>query len=274
MNETVIIVEHIKKEFSYIKKVDYSWYKKPFLYFFPSHGTIKSVDDVSFSVKKGERVALIGPNGAGKSTIIKILVGIMYPTSGTMSILDMNPCCDRQKLAYHIGVVFGHCSQLWYHLTVWQSFELLSPMYDIDPKVFKQRFNHLVDKFKIGHLLCKPLRQLSLGERMRCEIIASFLHMPKILFLDEPTASIDTKGQTDFYEFLKELNKTTTIVVVSHDFMVLSSYIKSIACVNEKLFFHDRPELTKDMLEMAYHCPVELIAHGMPHRVLHIHEDE
>jgi zinc transport system ATP-binding protein len=120
----------------------------------------------------------------------------------------------------------------------------------------------------------RRIGELSGGQRQRVFMARALVGEPKILLLDEPTASVDQKGQTDFYALLKELNENVTIVVVSHDLMVLSSYIKSVACVNQQVFFHDAPEITKDMLEMAYHCPVELIAHGVPHRVLPKHSGE
>jgi zinc transport system ATP-binding protein len=116
--------------------------------------------------------------------------------------------------------------------------------------------------------------QLSGGQRQRVLVSRALVADPEILFLDEPTASVDQKGQTEFYEFLRELNKSVTILIVSHDLMVLSSYIKSVACVSRHIHYHDRPEVTPDMLQTAYHCPVELVAHGLPHRVLHLHEDE
>lgn len=219
MNDSVIEVEHLEKEFFYTKKINCPWYQKPFFYMFPQYGNIKAVNDISFSVAKGERVAFIGPNGAGKSTVVKMLVGILQPTRGTMQVLNLNPFCDRTTLAYNIGVVFGHNSQLWYHLPVRQSFELLGPMYDIDPNVFEQRLDHLVNTFKISHLLNKPLRQLSLGERMRCEIIASVLHMPRILFLDEPTIGLDIVAKAVLRDLIIELSQEygITLLLTSHD---------------------------------------------------------
>ena len=120
----------------------------------------------------------------------------------------------------------------------------------------------------------RRIRDLSGGQRQRVFLARALVANPEILFLDEPTSNIDTQGQSAFYDLLKELNKCTTILIVSHDMMVLSSYIQSVACINRQLIFHNVPEITRDMIEMAYHCPVELVAHGLPHRVLDRHQED
>jgi zinc transport system ATP-binding protein len=131
-----------------------------------------------------------------------------------------------------------------------------------------------LERMEMWNFRYRRMDDLSGGQRQRVFLARALVSEPEILFLDEPMSSVDTKGQTDFYEFLLELNRTVSIVLVSHDAMVLSSYAKCVACVNRQLFFHDTPEITKDMLEMAYHCPVELIGHGLPHRVFPEHTED
>jgi len=150
-----------------------------------------AVKGITFGVEEGERVAFIGPNGAGKSTTIKMLVGILYPTSGQAQVLGKTPWRERKRLAYQIGAVFGQKSQLWYHLPPADSFDLLARIYELDGAAYRQRLAHLVELFEVGDYLQVPARKLSLGERMRCEVAASLLHRPRILFLDEPTIGLD-----------------------------------------------------------------------------------
>ena len=180
---------------------------------------ICAISALSFEIKTGERVAFIGPNGAGKSTTIKMLTGILHPTSGKIEVLGLVPWKDRHALGYQIGTVFGQRTQLWYHLPPSDTFELLSKIYEIDPKTYQNRLEELVALFEIGHLLGKPVRQLSLGERMRCEIVASLLHKPKILFLDEPTIGLDINAKLMIRGLLNKLSKEhgTTLFLTSHD---------------------------------------------------------
>jgi len=168
------------------------------------------VDDISFSINQGELVAFIGPNGAGKSTTIKMLTGILYPTSGSLTVLGYNPQAFRQQLAFQIGTVFGQKPQLWYHLPPQDTFDLYSKIYELDEKMYRDRLKYLVEKFEIEELLKTPVRKLSLGQRMRCEIVASFLHHPKIIFLDEPTIGLDVIAKQTIREVIQHLNKTET----------------------------------------------------------------
>jgi len=187
--------------------------------FFARKYEITAIKSLSFEIKTGERVAFIGPNGAGKSTTIKMLTGILHPTSGSIEVLGLVPWKDRHALGYQIGTVFGQRTQLWYHLPPSDTFALLSKIYEIDEKTYKARLQELLSLFEIGHLLHKPVRQLSLGERMRCELVASLLHKPKILFLDEPTIGLDINAKLMIRGLLNKLSKDqgTTLFLTSHD---------------------------------------------------------
>ncbi len=185
----------------------------------PQRREIQAVKDVTFDIAAGERLAFIGPNGAGKSTTIKMLTGILYPTSGSALVLGKTPWRDRRELAYEIGAVFGQKSQLWYHLPPADSFELLARIYELQPAAYRERLAYLVDLFEINDYLQSPVRKLSLGERMRCEIAASLLHRPRILFLDEPTIGLDVVVKQRIRDLILELNQQegVTIFLTSHD---------------------------------------------------------
>ncbi|RLG17041.1 ABC transporter, partial [Nanoarchaeota archaeon] len=150
-----------------------------------------AVDDISFDVKKGEFLGFIGPNGAGKSTTIKMLTGILTPTSGEAKVLGFVPWKQREKYVKHIGVIFGQKSQLWWDLPPLDTFHLLKEIYEIDKKEFEERLERLVKLLKVKDVQKIPVRNLSLGERMKCEFITALLHDPKVLFLDEPTIGLD-----------------------------------------------------------------------------------
>jgi len=185
----------------------------------PERREVRAVQDIGFTVEAGERLAFIGPNGAGKSTTIKMLVGILYPTSGTAQVLGRTPWKDRQALAYEIGAVFGQKSQLWYHLPPADSFDLLARIYELETAAYRERLAYLIDLFEIDAYLNVPVRKLSLGQRMRCEIAASLLHRPRILFLDEPTIGLDVVVKQRIRDLILELNQVegVTIFLTSHD---------------------------------------------------------
>lgn len=187
--------------------------------FFPNKFEVSAIKELTFEIQTSERVAFIGPNGAGKSTTIKMLTGILYPTSGQAEVLGLIPWKERHALGYQIGTVFGQRTQLWYHLPPSDTFMLLSKIYEIEYRVYEQRLKHLVGLFSIESLLNKPVRQLSLGERMRCEIVASLLHNPKILFLDEPTIGLDINAKLMIRSLLNQLSVEygTTLFLTSHD---------------------------------------------------------
>ena len=213
-----ISVKHLNKEFkvlqrdSGLKNAFRSLFKRNYKY-------IKAVDDISFEIEEGEIVAYIGPNGAGKSTTIKMLCGILLPDSGKISVNKQNPFTEREKYVKNIGVVFGQKSQLWWDIPVIDSFELLKDIYKIPESDYKDRLNELVKLLNLKDFLTTPVRQLSLGQRMRCEIAASLLHNPKILFLDEPTIGLDAVSKVQVRNFIKEINRKykVTIILTSHD---------------------------------------------------------
>lgn len=180
---------------------------------------VEAIDEISFEVKPGERIAFIGPNGAGKSTTIKMMTGILYPTSGTVEVLGLVPWKDRTSLGYRIGTVFGQRTQLWYHLPPSDTFDLLARIYEMSPSFYQKQLKSLTEAFEIGPFIHKPVKQLSLGERMRCELVASLLHHPKILFLDEPTIGLDINAKLKIRTMLNRLSteSQTTLFLTSHD---------------------------------------------------------
>jgi len=209
--------------------------------FSPKISEQKAIDNISFEIKRGEKVAFIGPNGAGKSTTIKILTGILYPSEGHVEVLGLVPWQKRDVLGFKIGTVFGQRSQLWYHLPASDSFSLLSKIYEIPKATYKKRLHELIAIFELEKLLAKPVRQLSLGERMRCELCASLLHKPEILFLDEPTIGLDLNAKLQIRTLLNRLSleQKTTLFLTSHD-------TADIEQVSERVLILDKGELIKD----------------------------
>jgi ABC-2 type transport system ATP-binding protein len=214
----------------------------------PVRRETQAVKNITFAVDKGERVAFIGPNGAGKSTTIKMLVGILYPTSGEAQVLGKTPWRERQRLAYEIGAVFGQKSQLWYHLPPQDSFDLLARIYELEPAAYRQRLAYLVELFEVGEYLDAPVRKLSLGERMRCEIAASLLHRPRILFLDEPTIGLDVVVKQRIRDLILELNQqeAVTVFLTSHDAGDVEVLCKRAMVINHgEVIFDDRVSTLK-----------------------------
>lgn len=202
---------------------------------------IKAVDNISFNINKGEIVAYIGPNGAGKSTTIKMLTGILKPDSGFISVDKLNPFNDRVKYVKNIGVVFGQKSQLWWDIPVEDSFLLLKDIYKLDDKEYEKTKEELVELLNLKDFLKTPVRQLSLGQRMRCEIAASLLHNPKILFLDEPTIGLDAISKVAVRKFIKEINKNkkVTIILTSHDMSDIEALTNRIIVIGHGKILYD-----------------------------------
>ena len=187
--------------------------------FAPRTQWMTAVDGISLSIEPGERVAFIGPNGAGKSTTLKILAGILYPDSGTVMVDGLVPWRDRRTLGFRVGTVFGQRSQLWYQLPARATFDLLTHVYEIPAATRRRRLDAVVEAFRLEALLDRPVRQLSLGERMRCEVAASLLHAPRVLFLDEPTIGLDVTAKAVIRDLLFEQSEAegTTLLLTSHD---------------------------------------------------------
>jgi ABC-2 type transport system ATP-binding protein len=210
--------------------------------------TVEAVKGISLELDEGELLAFIGPNGAGKSTTIKMLTGILYPTGGEAEVLGYVPWKQRRELSYHIGSVFGQKPQLWYHLPPIDTFELFAHIYELDRAAFQKRQTFLVDALGIGDWLTTPVRKLSLGQRMRCEIAASLLHGPRILFLDEPTIGLDVVAKQQLRDAIKTLHdeENLTIFLTSHDAGDVESLCKRVIVINHgQVIFDDRTSALK-----------------------------
>lgn len=206
-----------------------------------SYKEVVAVNDIDFTIPKGEICGYIGENGAGKSTTIKMLTGILVPTSGEILVNGMVPYKDREKFVRNIGVVFGQRSQLWWDLGVIESFHLLRKVYRVPADEFKKRLDELVQRLDLADILNRPVRKLSLGQRMRCELAASLLHNPSIVFLDEPTIGLDIVVKSEIRDFLKELNQKyeTTILLTTHDLQDIEALCSRVIMLDDGQIIYD-----------------------------------
>lgn len=202
-------------------------------FFSRQYNTVHALQNVSFSIRDGEMVGYIGPNGAGKSTTIKIMCGVLTPESGTCMINGRVPYKERVAHVRDIGVVFGQRSQLWWDVPVIDSFDLIRDIYRVDEKTYRKNVSELADLLDLGEILQTPVRTLSLGQRMRCEIAASLLHNPKVLFLDEPTIGLDAVSKLAVRKFIRELNekKGTTIVLTTYDMQDIEALTERVLLI-------------------------------------------
>jgi ABC-2 type transport system ATP-binding protein len=203
--------------------------------------TVAAVNDISFRIPQGEICGYIGENGAGKSTTIKMLTGILVPTSGEIHVNGFVPYKNREQFVREIGVVFGQRSQLWWDIGVIESFRLLRKVYRVPEKEFKERLDELVERLQLADLLTRPVRKLSLGQRMRCELTAALLHNPKVLFLDEPTIGLDILVKSEIREFLLQVNRKfgTTILLTTHDLQDIEALCSRVIMLDDGRIIYD-----------------------------------
>lgn len=245
-----------------------------------SYNGRKVLQDVSLTIRQGDFIAMIGPNGGGKTTLLKLMLGLLRPDRGSIRIMGKS----AHKASHYIGYVSQDV-----HLN--RSFPITAIdvvlMGKLEPKKRWGRSSahdrrealEVLERMEVAAYASRKIGELSGGQRQRVFIARALVTQPKVLLLDEPTASIDAKGQAEFYRMLQVLNRDMTILVVSHDLVAISTHVKSVACVNKRLHHHHQAEITGEMLEEMYPCtdedvcPVELVAHGLPHRVLKHHRD-
>lgn len=249
----MIYAEHLKKEF---KKV----IKEPGLkgsikaLFKPKKEIVTAVDNISFHVPKGEILGFIGPNGAGKSTVIKMLTGILTPTSGECRINGQIPQNNRQKYVKEIGVVFGQRTQLWWDLPLTETYNVLKEIYEVSDEQFKKRMAFLNEVLELQDFIQSPVRTLSLGQRMRADIAASMLHSPKVLFLDEPTIGLDVVVKDNIRKAIMEINREeqTTVILTTHDISDIELLCKRIVMIDKgkNVFDGDLHELKTNYGQM------------------------
>lgn len=229
----MIQVEHLEKTFKKtVKQPGFLGSVKSL--FHSQTELVKAVDDISFHVDKGEILGFIGPNGAGKSTVIKMLTGILTPTSGSCLINGQNPRKDRKKYVKEIGVVFGQRTQLWWDLPLTETYAVLKEIYEVDDQHFKKQMAFLDEVLELKPFINSPVRTLSLGQRMRADIAASLLHNPKVLFLDEPTIGLDVVVKDNIRKAVQQINQQegTTVILTTHDLEDISSLCKRIVMID------------------------------------------
>lgn len=253
-----------------IKDLRFSYQREPVL------------ENVNISIETGDFVAMIGPNGGGKTTLLKLILGILSPEYGSIRVLGHPP----GKKAGQIGYVPQNVSINDNFPISVLDVVLMGKLGNGNgngrigmKKQFRQEAIETLDRIGMSGYENRKIGELSVGQKQRVFIARALVTRPKLLLLDEPTANVDAEGQGELYRMLKELNEEMTILVVSHEWLVISAYIKSVACVNRQLHFHHQPEIDSSMMDIMYPgstkdgCPVELVAHGVPHRVLQSHDE-
>ena len=230
----MIEVKHITKEYKVVKR-ESGLHNAVKALFSRKYDKVRALNDISFKIDDGEIIGYIGPNGAGKSTTIKILCGILTPEKGHCIVDGYVPWKDRKNYVKNIGVVFGQRSQLWWDIPIIDSFELLKDIYGIDSRTYKQNVSELSQRLNLETILKTPTRNLSLGQRMRCVFVASLLHNPKFLFLDEPTIGLDAVSKLIVRDFIKEINaeKRTTVILTTHDMQDIQALTQRVMLIGK-----------------------------------------
>jgi zinc transport system ATP-binding protein len=231
--------------------------------------------DVTFALPRGEFLGIIGPNGGGKTTLLRLMVGLLRPDRGKIRVLGQEPSVASSKVGY---VPQDTSFNRGFPISV-LDVALMGRLSRLRrgkgySKEDREKVEQLLERVGMLEYRERPIGRLSGGQRQRVFIARALATEPEILFLDEPTAGVDRDFRTDLYDILHELNREVTIVVITHDIGVVSRYMRSIACVNKHFIFHEGGQITQEMIDMAYECPVDLIAHGLPHRVLPSHGEK
>ena len=274
----MIQIEHISKTYKVpireggIKEAIRALYNR-------QYQIIKALDDISYTIPKGQIVGYIGPNGAGKSTTIKIMTGILQPDTGSCTINGRDPFRSRKEHAQQIGVVFGQRTQLWWDIPVIDSFELLKDIYAISDEDYRHRLAELSALLELEPLLKIPTRQLSLGQRMRCDIAAALIHNPKVLFLDEPTIGLDAPSKIAVRQFIKSINKRfeTTIVLTTHDMQDIESLVDRIILIGKgRILFDGTMRMLKNQYELEKQIKIRFNGMLMEHSsyVIELQDDQ
>ncbi len=239
-----------------------------------SYNKVPVVEGVSFTLKEGDFLGILGPNGGGKTTLLKLMLGLLRPDRGSIRILGKPPREARKYIGYLPQETDFHMT---FPITVFE-LALMGRLAhaSLGRPYSKQDHRIAEDALKqvgMWDYRFAKVGELSGGQRQRVFIARALASEPKILMLDEPTSSIDPQFESDLYELFKELNKKITVVIITHDIGVISHYVKSVACINRTLIFHEEGKITQEMIEATYKCPVDLVAHGLPHRVFPVHKE-
>ena len=236
----IITVEHLSKHFKVYKRRTGFWGNLSSTVS-RQHDIIKAVDDVNFTLDRGELVGYIGANGAGKSTTIKMLTGILVPSSGHIDVMGLTPYRHRKENTRRIGVVFGQRTQLWWDLPVIDSFELLKHIYEIPQTLYEQNLEFFSELLQLQPFLSTPVRRLSLGQRMRCDLTAALLHNPEILYLDEPTIGLDVVAKEQVRQFLRQVNaeRQVTVILTTHDLNDVEKVCQRLIIIDSGKIIYD-----------------------------------
>lgn len=237
---SVISVRNLKKYYSVYQKESGLWGSLKSLFSRKYYDT-KAVDGISFEIKEGELVGFIGPNGAGKTTTLKVLSGLLYPTSGEIRVLGFEPFRRQSQFQKQFSLIMGQKNQLWWDLPPMESFILNKEIYEVSEEKFKEVLEKLSEMLAVKNILKVPVRKLSLGQRMKCELIAALIHSPKVLLLDEPTIGLDVVAQKNMRDFIKEYNKkfNATIILTSHYMRDVQQLAKRVIIINEGKILYD-----------------------------------